>query len=120
MTRYLISFPSAAKVATDEELPIVAVDAHAVIEEAKVAGAYVFAGGILEYVDPVMVSAEGDGDPDIYPDSALTGCPTVLELPTRETTLGQLMTIADRNWHTSCDGSGSGSESPAGHPRGIT
>jgi hypothetical protein len=46
-------------VTDDEELSIVAADAHTVIEEAKAAGASVFAGGIRENVDPVMVSAEG-------------------------------------------------------------
>ena len=46
MTKYLISFPSEAMVLTQEELPIVAAEAHAVIEEAKAAGVYVFGGGI--------------------------------------------------------------------------
>jgi hypothetical protein len=71
-------------VTDDEELSIVAADAHTVIEEAKAAGAYVFAGGIRENVDPVMVSAEVSVTPDIHPGSALTGGLTVLELPTRE------------------------------------
>ena len=54
MTKYLISFPSAAMVLTDEEFPIVSAEAHAVIEEAKAAGVYVFGGGIEEQVDPVL------------------------------------------------------------------
>jgi hypothetical protein len=37
MTKYLISFPSEAMVITEEELPTVAAEAHAVIEEAKAA-----------------------------------------------------------------------------------
>ncbi|RXZ65750.1 YciI family protein [Pelagerythrobacter rhizovicinus] len=83
MTKYLISFPSEAMVLTDEELPIVAADARAVIEDAKAAGVYVFGGGIEEQVDPVLVSADGTVSPEIYPDSRLKGGFTVLELPTR-------------------------------------
>ncbi len=83
MTKYLISFPSEAMVVTDGELPAVADAAHAVIEEAKAAGAYVFGGGIHEGVDPVLVSADGSVSGEIYPGSHLRGGFTVLELPTR-------------------------------------
>lgn len=84
MTKYLISFPSEAMVLEDEELSIVAADAHAVIEEAKAAGVYVFGGGIEERVDPVLVSGDGTVSSEIYPGSRLKGGFTVLELPTRE------------------------------------
>jgi len=43
--KYLISFPSAAMVVPKGELEAVGHDAHAVIEEAKAAGVYVFGGG---------------------------------------------------------------------------
>jgi hypothetical protein len=84
MTKYLISFPSGAMVLTDEDFPIVAAEAHAVIEEAKAAGVYVFGGGIAEDVDPVLVSADGSVSSEIYPGSELKGGFTVLELPTHE------------------------------------
>ena len=84
MTKYLISFPSEAMVLTAEELPIVSAEAHAVIDEAKAAGVYVFGGGINEQVDPVLVSGDGSVSRDIYPGSYLKGGYTVLELPTRE------------------------------------
>ena len=84
MTKYLISFPSEAMVLTDDEFPIVSAEAHAVIEEAKAAGVYVFGGGIEEAVDPVLVSADGSVTTEIYPGSRLKGGFTVLELPTRE------------------------------------
>jgi len=84
MTKYLISFPSEAMIVTDEELPAVAAAARAVIEEAKAAGVYIFAGGIHEQVDPVLVCGDGSVSPDIYPGSHLKGGFTVLELPTRE------------------------------------
>jgi hypothetical protein len=84
MTKYLISFPSKAMVLTDEDFPIVSADSHAVIREAKAAGAYVFGGGIDEGVDPVLVSADGSVSTETYPGSELNGGFAVLELPTRE------------------------------------
>lgn len=83
MTKYLISFPSEAMVLTPEELPTVVAKSHAVIEEAKTAGVYVFGGGIAEDVEPVLVSADGSVSTEIYPGSYLKGGYTVLELPTR-------------------------------------
>src|SRR5688500_17902714 len=52
MAKYLISFPSAAMVVPDGEWGAVGRDAHAVIDEAKAAGVYVFGGGIDEDVPP--------------------------------------------------------------------
>ena len=59
MAKYLISFPSAAMVVPGSERGAVGRDAHAVINEAKAAGVYVFGGGIDEDVPPVLVSADG-------------------------------------------------------------
>jgi hypothetical protein len=84
MTKYLISFPSHAMVVSEVEFPSVVADSHAVIEEAKAAGVYVFGGGIDESVAPARVSADGAVSDELYPGSALTGGFTVLELPTRE------------------------------------
>jgi hypothetical protein len=84
MTKYLISFPSEAMIVSGEELPAVAAAARSVIEEAKIAGVYVFGGGIVESVDPVLVFGDGSVSTEIYPGSHLTGGFTVLELPTRE------------------------------------
>ena len=84
MTKYLISFPSEAMVLTEDEFPIVVAESHAVIEDAKAAGVYVFGGGIEESVDPVLVAADGSVSTTIYPGSELKGGFTVLELPTRE------------------------------------
>ena len=83
MTKYLISFPSDAMVLTDEEFPIVSAEAHAVIEEAKAAGVYVFGGGIEEDVAPVLVSADGSVSVDTYPGVVNKGAFTILELPDR-------------------------------------
>lgn len=87
MTKYLISFPTEAMVLTAEDFPAVSAAAHAVIEEAKAAGVYVFGGGINEQVAPVLVTADGVVSPDIYPGSRVRGGFLVLELPTREAAL---------------------------------
>ena len=80
MAKYLISFPSAAMVVSDGEWEAVGRDAHAVIDQAKAAGVYVFAGGIDEQVPPVLVSADGG-----YPWApTLNGGFAVLEVPSRE------------------------------------
>ena len=84
MTKYLISFPSEAMVIADEDFAAVSADAHAVIEDAKAAGVYVFGGGIDEQVAPVLVSADGSTSAGTHPGSRLNGGFTVLELPTRE------------------------------------
>jgi hypothetical protein len=59
MAKYLISFPSAAMVVPDGERGAVGRDAHAVIDEAKAAGVYVFGGGIDEDVPPVRLGLHG-------------------------------------------------------------
>lgn len=83
MTKYLISFPSAAMVATAEELPAVGAAARAVIAEARATGVLVYAGGLVADVAPVLVDADGTLSGDIYPGSHLDGGFTVLDLPTR-------------------------------------
>src|SRR5258707_6950252 len=82
MAKYLISFPSAAMVVPDGEWEAVGRDAHAVIDEAKAAGVYVFGGGIDEAVPPVLVSADGTTSAGGYSWAPpLNGGFTVLELP---------------------------------------
>jgi len=88
MAKYLISFPSAAMVVAEDEWNAVVRDSHAVIEEAKAAGVYVFGGGIDESVAPVLVSADGSVAAGGYPWAPpLNGGFTVLELPSREAAL---------------------------------
>ena len=85
MTKYLISFPSSAMVVPQDEMPAVAAAAHAVIEEAKAAGFYVFGGGINEDVAPVKVSADGSTVAGTYPETRrIAGGYTILELPSRK------------------------------------
>jgi len=85
MAKYLISFPSAAMIVSGRELEAAGRDAHAVIEDAKAAGVYVFGGGIDESVPPVLVSEDGAVADGGYPWAPpLNGGFTVLELPSRE------------------------------------
>lgn len=93
--KYLISFPSKAMVVPTGEWDAVVRDSHAVIEEAKVAGVYVFGGGIDESVPPVLVSADGSAAEGGYPWAPkLDGGFTVLELPTREDAIAWAARIA--------------------------
>jgi hypothetical protein len=84
MTKFLLSFPAEAMVIAEEESPVVSAESHAVIEEMKAAGVYVFGGGINEEVTPVRVSADGAVSSHLYPGSKLNGGFLVLELPTRD------------------------------------
>ena len=85
MAKYLISFPSAAMVVPDGEWEAVVRDSHAVIEEAKASGVYVFGGDIDEDVAPALVSADGAFAEGGYPWAPpLNGGFTILELPSRQ------------------------------------
>ncbi len=80
MTKYLISFPSAAMVVDEDDLPAVGEAARQVVRDAKTAGVYVFSGGIDEEVPPVLVHADGSTTAET---SQLDGGFCVMELPTR-------------------------------------
>lgn len=95
MAQYLISFPSAAMVVPDDEFEAVGRAAHDVIDEAKAAGVYLFAGGIDEGVSPVLVSADGSVAEGGYSWAPpLNGGFTVLELPSREEAVAWAARIA--------------------------
>lgn len=96
MTRYLISFPGDAMGhIPDEEGPEVDRAAHAVIDEAKAAGVFVFAGGLDEDVEPVMVVGDGTVTAGTYPQTKEQwGGVTILDVPTREAALEWAAKIA--------------------------
>ncbi|KIC68846.1 YciI family protein [Pseudarthrobacter phenanthrenivorans] len=88
MTKYLISFPSGAMDIPDGGLQEVADAAHAVVQDAKDAGVWVFGGGIDEGVPPVMVDGGGTVHEGTYPQTAqIEGGYAVLELPTYDAAL---------------------------------
>ncbi|ALV08537.1 YciI family protein [Roseateles depolymerans] len=85
MSKYLISFPSWAMTASGAALEAAGRESRAVIEDAKRAGVYVFAGGVDEAVAPVRVGAGGAVTEGGYPDGpVINGGFAVLELPSRE------------------------------------
>jgi hypothetical protein len=95
MAKYLISFPSAAMQVPDGEWEAVGRDSRAVIREAKLAGVYVFGGGIDEAVPPVLVSGDGSVSEGGYPWAPpLNGGFCVLELPSRQQALAWAARLA--------------------------
>ncbi len=85
MSKYLISFHSWALAATGAALEAAGRESRAVIEEAKRAGVYVFAGGLDESVAPVTVAANGEVTDGGYPEGPVLNCGfAVFELPSRE------------------------------------
>ncbi|WP_433161781.1 YciI family protein [Kribbella sp. CA-247076] len=83
MTLYLISFEDGAMDVTEEELPAVAETSHAVVQEAKDAGVFVFTGG-LDYRKPhALVGTDGMITDGPYPESKeLIGGIFVIDVPT--------------------------------------
>ena len=96
MAKYLISFPSAAMVVAEGEMEAAGRDAAAVIDEAKAAGVYVFAGGIDEEVPTVLVAADGTVTKGGYAWApTLNGGFTILELPSRDDAVAWAVRIAN-------------------------
>ena len=95
MTKYLISFPGAAMQLSEDDFEAVGIDSHAVIQEAKDAGVYVFGGGIDEAVPSVMVTGDGTVTNETYPQTReFDGGFCVLELPSRDAALEWAAKIA--------------------------
>lgn len=85
MTKYLVSFPASAMHVSDEDMAAVGEASHAVIRDAKLAGVYVFGGGLNADVAPLMVAADGTATNETYPQTRqFDGGLCVLELPSRE------------------------------------
>lgn len=85
MAKYLISFPASAMQVAAEEMAAVGAASHEVIREAKIAGVYVFGGGIDASVAPQMVAPDGSLTNETYPQTKeFDGGFCVLELPNRE------------------------------------
>jgi len=68
MARYLISFDDGTMIFPEEDLPDVARAAHAVVEEAKAAGAWVFGGG-LQSQQASIVGTDGTITDGPYPET---------------------------------------------------
>jgi hypothetical protein len=95
MTRYLISFNDGAMTFPEEELPDVAKAARAVVQEAKDAGAFVFAGGLGDPGEASVVSADGAITDGPNPQTRdFIGGFTVVDVPTRDAALQWAAKIA--------------------------
>jgi hypothetical protein len=88
MTRYLISFDDGAMTFPEEDLPDVADAAHAVVREAKDAGAWVFGGGLKSQEEVSVVTTDGTVTDGPYPEGkAYVGGFAIVDVPSREEAL---------------------------------
>ena len=71
MTRYLISFDDGAMTFPEEDLPDVAEAAHAVVQEAKDAGVWVFGGGLHSHEEVSVVATDGTVTDGPYPEQGV-------------------------------------------------
>jgi hypothetical protein len=95
MPRYLISFNEGAMAhISDEELPAVGDASHAVVDEARRAGVWVYGGG-LHPQRASIVATDGTVTDGPYPETKeVIGGFAVVEVPTREEALGWAAKIA--------------------------
>ncbi len=95
MTKYLISFDEGSMTFPEADLPAVAAAAHAVVQQAKNAGVWVFGGGV-DYDEPTSVVAT-DGAITHGPrpvNRELIGGVTIIEVPSRDEALEWAAKIA--------------------------
>ncbi|MGP9536895.1 YciI family protein [Brachybacterium sp. AOP43-C2-M15] len=85
MSKYLISFPSSAMTVSEQEMPDVVADSHAVVRDARDAGVWVVGGGIDGSIPPVRVDGAGTVLEGTYPETRrIEGGYAVLEVGTRD------------------------------------
>ena len=93
MARYLISFDDGAMTFPEADLPDVAAAAHAVVQEARDAGVWVFGGGLHSQQEVSVVATDGtvtDGPEG----KAYIGGFSVVEVSSREEALAWAAKIA--------------------------
>lgn len=95
MTRYLISFDEGTMTHSEEDHQDVSDAAHAVVEEAKDAGVWVFSGGLFSHEEMSVVGTDGtvEGAPENK--VAYVGGMSIVEVPSREAALEWAAKIAD-------------------------
>ena len=85
MTRYLISFDDGAMAFPEEDLPDVTDAAHAVMQEAKDAGVWVFGGGLTALEEASVVGTDGTVTDSTYSESKQhLGGFSIVDVPSRE------------------------------------
>ena len=85
MTRYLITFDDGAMTFPEEETPAVSAAVHAVIDEAKDAGVWVTAGGLMDPEQVSVVATDGTVTDGLIPEkTAYLGGFSIVDVPSRE------------------------------------
>ena len=94
MTRYLISFDDGTMIIPEEELPAASTAAHAVVQDAKDAGVWVFGGGVLSQRAGI-VTTDGTVSDGAYPETKpVIGGFSIVDVPSREEALAWAARIA--------------------------
>lgn len=94
MTRYLISFDDGTMIIPEEELPAVSDAAHAVVQQAKDAGVWIFGGGVLSQRASIVAS-DGTVTAGPYPETkAVIGGFSIIDVDSREQALEWAAKIA--------------------------
>ena len=95
MARYLISFNDGAMTFPEDDLPDVARAARAVVQEAKDAGVFIFAGGLGDPGEASVVATDGviTNGPNPATQDFIGGF-TVVDVPTRDEALQWAAKIA--------------------------
>ena len=94
MTRYLISFDDGAMTFPEEDLPDVAAAAHAVVDEARAAGVWVFGGGLQSFEEVSVVDTDGTVTNGPPARKAYIGGFSVVDVPSRDEALEWAAKIA--------------------------
>jgi hypothetical protein len=94
MPRYLISFDDGTMVFPKEDLPDVARASHAVVDEAKAAGVWVFGGGLVSQRASI-VATDGTVTDGPFPETkAVIGGFSVVDVPSHQDALEWAAKIA--------------------------
>jgi len=94
MTRYLITFDDGSMTFPEAELTAVGEAAHAVVREAKAAGAWIFGAGVMNQ-QASIVATDGSVSAGPYPETkAVIGGFSIIEVPTRDEALRWAAKIA--------------------------
>ncbi|QAY62414.1 hypothetical protein ET495_03125 [Xylanimonas allomyrinae] len=94
MPHYLISFDDGTMIVSPEDLPAVSEASHAVVDEARDAGVWVYGGGLLSQRASI-VATDGAVTDGPYPETkAVLGGFSVIDVPTREDALAWAARLA--------------------------
>jgi hypothetical protein len=87
MARYLISFDEGAMTHAEEDHQAVSDAAHAVVDEAKAAGVWVFGGGLFSHEEMSVVAVDGTTGGAPQGKGAYVGGMSIIDVSSREEAL---------------------------------